>query len=104
MQEHTKIIVVTASLAISSSSLAAGDAALGKAKSIVCSACHGPTGVSANPQWPKLAGQHASYLAKALKDFRRGVRKDPTMSAMAKPLSDQDIENLAAYYASQAPR
>lgn len=80
---------------------AAGDAGAGQAKSAVCAGCHGPDGNSVNPQWPKLAGQHAPYLVKALKDFKSGARKDPTMSAMAAPLSDADIENLAAFFASQ---
>jgi cytochrome c553 len=51
--------------------------------------------------WPHLAGQHAPYLVKQMKDFKSGARKDPVMAPMAKPLSDQDMENLAAYFASQ---
>jgi cytochrome c553 len=78
----------------------AGDAAAGKAKAATCAGCHGPAGVSANPLWPNLAGQHAAYLAKQIKAFREGTRSDPMMSPMAKPLSDQDIEDLAAYYSS----
>ena len=90
-----------ASLLLSASAGAAGDAAAGKSKSAVCGACHGADGNSANPLWPKLAGQHAPYLVKQLKDFKSGARKDPVMAPMAAPLSDQDMENLAAYYASQ---
>lgn len=81
--------------------LASGDAAAGKAKSRVCSGCHGPDGNSVNPIWPKLAGQHEAYLIKALKDYRSGARRNPTMKAMSRPLSDADIANLAAFYASQ---
>ena len=88
-------------LAIASHNAAAGDPAEGKKKAVVCIACHGPDGNSVSPIWPKLAGQHAAYLEKTLKDFRRGTRKDPTMNAMSKPLSDADIKNLAAYFASQ---
>ena len=79
----------------------AGDAAAGKAKAAVCGACHGADGNSVNPMWPKLAGQHANYLVKQMKDFKSGKRKDPLMSAQAAALSDQDMQNLAAYSASQ---
>ncbi|HYY16633.1 MAG TPA: c-type cytochrome, partial [Gammaproteobacteria bacterium] len=57
-------------------------------------------GKSANELWPNLAGQRAAYLAKQLKAFRSGTRTDPMMSPMAKPLTDADIENLAAYFSS----
>ncbi len=90
-----------ASLLLSASAGAAGDAAAGKAKSAICGACHGATGTSVNPMWPHLAGQQAAYLVKQLKDFKSGARKDPVMAPMAVPLSVQDMENLAAYFASQ---
>ncbi len=80
---------------------AAGDAAAGKTKSVVCLACHGPDGNSPNPTWPKLAGQHPSYIKKQLGDFKAGARKDNLMSPMALPLSAQDVEDLAAYFSSQ---
>jgi cytochrome c553 len=89
------------SLLFASTSAMAGDAAAGKAKSAVCASCHGPTGVSANPLWPNLAGQKEQYLAKQIKAFRDGDRKDPMMSPMAAALSDYDVANLAAYYAAQ---
>lgn len=92
---------LVAALAIASATATAADAAAGKAKSAVCAACHGPDGNSVNPMWPKLAGQHAVYLANQMKAFKSGKRKDPMMSPMATPLSDADIENLAAYFASQ---
>jgi len=79
-------------------SMAAGDAAAGKAKAAVCAGCHGAKGISATPMFPNLAGQKAAYLKKQMKAFRDGTRKDPTMSGMAKPLSDADIDNLAAYF------
>ena len=79
----------------------AGDAAAGKTKAVVCSACHGVDGNSINPLWPKLAGQHAAYLTKQMKAFRSGERKDPVMAPMAMPLSDADIEDISAFYASQ---
>jgi cytochrome c553 len=93
--------IAGASLVVSAAAGAAGDAAAGKSKSVVCAACHGADGNSANPMWPHLAGQHAPYLVKQMKDFKSGARKDPVMAPMAKPLSDQDMENLAAYFASQ---
>lgn len=77
----------------------AGDPAAGKAKAGVCAGCHGAEGISGNDLWPNLAGQKEGYLKKAIKDFRDGKRTDPMMGAMAKPLTDADIDNLAAYYA-----
>ncbi len=85
----------------SGSVFAAGDAAVGKSRSSVCTACHGFTGVSPNDAWPNLAGQKQLYLVKQLEAFRDGSRKDPLMSPMAKPLSDEDIDNLAAYFSTQ---
>jgi len=85
---------------MASGAAVAGDAAAGKAKSATCAGCHGPAGVSANPLWPNLAGQKEAYLAKQMKAFRDGGRSDPMMAPMAKPLTDDDIANLAAYYSS----
>jgi len=79
---------------------AAGNAADGKAKSATCSACHGMDGNSMVPTFPKLAGQHASYIEKQLANFKAGDRKDPTMSGMAAALSEQDMADLAAYFSS----
>ncbi len=76
----------------------AGDPEKGKAKSAVCVACHGTDGISPNPQWPNLAGQKDQYLILALKAYRDGDRQNPIMSPLAQGLSDEDIENLAAYY------
>ena len=101
MRRLLLVAIAGASLLLSVSASAAGDAAAGKAKSGVCGACHGPDGNSSNPLWPNLAGQHAAYLIKQLKDFKSGARKDPVMAPMASPLSDQDMENLAAYFTSQ---
>ncbi len=81
--------------------LAAGDAAAGKAKSATCVACHRPDGNSVNPIWPKLAGQSASYISKQLRDFKAKRRSNETMAPMVEPLSEQDIEDLAAYFSSQ---
>ncbi|MGE0079788.1 MAG: cytochrome c [Thiohalomonadaceae bacterium] len=79
----------------------AGDAAAGQGKAAVCAACHGMDGNSMVPMFPKLAGQHTSYIAKQLTAFKSGERQDPTMAPMAAPLSDQDVADLAAYFGSQ---
>lgn len=84
--------------------LAAGDAAVGKSKVAVCAACHGADGNSAIPVNPSLAGQNATYLVRALKDYRAGTRKNPVMNGQAAGLKDRDIEDIAAYYASQKGR
>lgn len=84
-------------LAIGSQAQAA-DAEKGKALSAPCVACHGTDGISPNPQWPNLAGQKDQYLISSLKAYRNGDRSNPIMSPLAKGLSDEDIENLAAYY------
>lgn len=78
----------------------AGDPAAGKAKSTVCAACHGPEGISPTDIWPNLAGQKEGYLVKQLKAFRAGDRKEPTMLPFVQSLTDEDIDNLAAYYSS----
>jgi len=78
-----------------------GNVAAGKEKAVVCAGCHGADGNGgADPLWPKLAGQDASYIAKQLSDFKSGARKDPIMTGMAAPLSAADVKNLAAYFAS----
>jgi cytochrome c553 len=66
--------------------------------------CHGVDGNSANPEWPSLAGQHPSYIVKQIKHFKSGERQNPLMTPMAMILSDQDAEDLAAFFASQTPR
>jgi cytochrome c553 len=78
----------------------AGDAETGKAKSAVCAACHGANGISPAPIWPNLAGQKEAYLVKQIKAFKNGERTDPTMAPMVAALTDADIDDLAAYYAS----
>ena len=78
-----------------------GDAAAGATKAAACAACHGLDGNSADPQYPKLAGQHPEYLAKALHDYKSGARPNAIMAGFAAGLSDEDIDDLSAYFASQ---
>jgi cytochrome c553 len=80
-----------------------GSAEKGQAKSASCGACHGPTGNSVNGMWPNLAGQHPLYIERQLKAFKSGARTDPTMAAMVGPLSEEDMQDLAAYFAAQTP-
>ena len=80
---------------------AEGNARAGKEKAASCNSCHGDNGNSMAPNFPKLAQQHASYLIKQLQAFKSGDRNDPMMSAMALPLSDEDMADIAAFYAAQ---
>ncbi|MBF6059095.1 MULTISPECIES: c-type cytochrome [Thiomicrorhabdus] len=97
-----KIIIAT--LSASALFAASFGAQAAPAKAATCVGCHGADGNSVVPNFPKLAGQHANYLEKQLKDFRDGFRKDATMAAFAKGLTDAEIKELAAFYASQAPK
>jgi len=80
---------------------ASGDAQAGKAKSVTCMACHTADGNAVITIYPKLAGQHADYIVKQLKEFKSGARKNAIMAGMVAALSEQDMEDLAAYFASQ---
>ncbi len=101
MKKLASVITMGVLLGLSGAVLAAGDAAAGKTKaSTVCASCHGAEGISNNPIWPNLKGQKEAYLIKQLKAFRDGTRTDPMMSPMAKPLTDADIDNVAAYFSS----
>ena len=79
----------------------AGDPQAGQEKATVCQACHGLDGKSILPEYPNLAGQHESYIVKALKDYRSGLRQNAIMASFVANLTDQDIEDLAAWYSSQ---
>ena len=81
--------------------MAQGDAAAGQAKSALCATCHGADGNSQIPMNPKLAGQSANYLVKQLQDYQSGARQNATMTAMVASMSDQDILDISAWYASQ---
>lgn len=98
--QHLIISSLLIAASLQSSLASAGDAVVGKTKAASCAACHGGEGISSNPEWPNLAGQQEKYLVNQLKGFRDGSRDSALMSPMAKPLSDDDIANISAYYAS----
>lgn len=101
------LMLVLSGLAVSVAASAwaeGGNAEAGKTKSATCAACHGADGNSVNPEWPKLAGQHPSYILKQLMNFKNDERVNPSMTPMAKPLSDADMADLAAYFSSQVKK
>ncbi len=94
-------MIAAAGLAVAGNAVAAGDAAKGKEKAAVCSACHGADGnTPLSPEYPRLAGQPDDYLEKALRDYKSGKRKNPLMGPQAQNLSKQDMKDLAAYFSS----
>jgi len=78
----------------------AGDPVAGQARAAMCVTCHGPLGLSQLPNAPHLAGQPAIYTVEQLRNYRSGKRQNEVMGVIAKPLTDRDIEDLAAWYAS----
>ena len=98
---RNSIIVVLLLASLPLTVAARGNPGSGMEKAKVCEACHGLDGKSVDPSYPNLAGQHGSYLQKALADYRAGRRTNPIMAGFAGPLTDQDIKDLAAWYASQ---
>jgi cytochrome c553 len=99
MKRQILAVVSAVTLLASANIAVAAAAAAGKAKAASCAGCHGANGISAVPTYPNLAGQKEAYLAKQMKAFKDGTRKDPTMNAMAAPLSDADMANISAFYA-----
>ena len=97
MQDRLFGAALAAALLMAAPALAA-DARAGRAKAIACQACHGMDGLSKHPEAPHLAGQIENYLAKSLRDYQTGERKNEMMTIVAKDLSDDDIANLAAFY------
>lgn len=97
------LLRATASLLVwvSVQAVADGDAAAGQAKSAICAACHGADGNSMVPNWPKLSGQHEQYLLRQLRLIKSNARPVPEMMGITPGLSDQDLQDLAAWYASQ---
>lgn len=104
MNRPSRSILVSAVIALGvglSCPVLAGDPAAGKQKSLACQACHGPDGNSPVPTFPIIAGQHKDYLLHSMLSYKTGERTNPIMVAIVQPLSEEDIEDLAAYYASQ---
>jgi cytochrome c553 len=98
----TQRILLAALLSLSFTAMAAsGDADVGRKKSAPCAACHGADGVSPSPEFPNLAGQYADYLQTALKHYQNGKRNNPIMKSQVEKLTQKDILDLSAYYASQ---
>ncbi len=97
-----KQILVAAFAAVAAHAAAAADLTAGaKIADAQCAACHGKDGKTpTDPSYPKIAGQYPDYLLKALNDYHKGLRKNPIMGAIAKPLSKADMQNVAAYYGS----
>ena len=96
------VCLLTSMLLLAQSYVMAGDATAGKAKSATCAACHGQdgNGVAGLPLQPRLAGQHAKYLAKQIHEYKSGKRENAIMAPMVAALSDEDIEDISAYYES----
>jgi cytochrome c553 len=95
------LIVAAAMLLAVGPALAGGDPARGQAKSAVCAACHGADGNSPSPEFPRIGGQHEDYLFQALRAYQLGSRKNPVMAAQVENLTQDDLRDLAAWYANQ---
>ena len=96
-----KLILATLLAASLPVAAASGDADVGKKKSAPCAACHGQNGVSPSPEFPNLAGQYADYLQAALTHYKNGKRRNPIMQAQVANLTNKDVMDLAAFFASQ---
>lgn len=101
MKHALTLLSFGAVLAFASTQLLAnGNAENGKQKATTCFACHGKDGNSVDPQYPRLAGQYNEYLQQVLHEYKDGRRNNAIMKGMAAALSDQDIEDVAAYFSS----
>ncbi len=94
-------LALATAFALAAPTAGAADANAGRQKASACTVCHGPLGLSQLPDAPHLAGQPAMYLAAQLKAYRSGARRHEVMTVIAKPLSDDEIESLAAWYSAQ---
>ncbi len=99
--KHSFSVAVLLVCCFGTASVFAADMAAGEQKAAACMGCHGPKGKSSSAQWPNLAAQQGLYLVNQLKAFKAGTRHNPMMQPMAANLSEDDINNLAAYYSSQ---
>jgi cytochrome c553 len=96
-------VILLGSVVALSAQAQEGSVEAGRTKSSTCAACHGADGNSVTPDWPMLAGQHASYIARQLRAFKNGERTDVAMKPFADLLSDQDVLDVAAFFAAQTP-
>ena len=104
MNKSTTVLIALGLCGLSlQPALAGGDPAVGQQKAATCVACHGADGNSTDPQYPRLAGQQADYIERALMDYQSGARKNPIMSSFAGALSGQDRADLAAWFSSRDP-
>lgn len=101
MPRLTTPLAITLLALSTTPAMGGGDPAAGKEKSQTCTACHGPDGNGPNTQYPRLAGQYEDYLYHSLKAYKSGDRQNPIMAGMVSSLSDQDMQDLAAWYASR---
>ena len=102
MRRWILLLLTSTAALMSAPTMAAGDAVAGQQKSAPCQACHGPDGNSTDPQFPRLNGQYANYIVRALQDYQSGARQNPIMAGFAANLTDQDREDLAAFFSGQA--
>ena len=101
MKKMLMTAVLGMALSMTSTVMAAGNVAAGKGKAAVCAACHGTDGNSLSDAFPKLAGQHEGYIVKQLMEFKSGARQNALMAPMVANLTEQDMADLGAYFASQ---
>ena len=100
MKSIRTMVAIVAALGLASGAAFAGDAAAGKAKAGSCGGCHGANGEGKGPAGPAIAGMDEAKFVAAMKDYKSGKRANPVMKNFATPLTDADVANLAAYYAS----
>lgn len=101
IKKNALLLALVLCVLIVPDALAAGNINAGKNKAIHCQVCHGKGGLSFNPLYPILAGQHAQYIVKQLKAFQSKERTNPIMNEIAAPLSDEDMKDLAAFFNSK---
>ncbi len=102
MKHAITFSLLAAALAlVSTSAFAGGDPVAGAKKAVPCEACHGKRGIAVSPQYPDLAGQYADYIVQVLHEYKDGQRQNAIMKGFASQLSDQDMEDIAAYFSQQ---
>lgn len=94
-------IVLVGTMMLSAHAVAGGDPVAGESKAQACFACHGQDGNGISADYPRLAGQYESYMTKALMDYKSGARTNPIMAGMVATLSEEDMEDISAYYAAK---